>query len=252
MIDFPVLVFVVCLATLIVAAWCGDSLRKRSKSSAEAPRDDSGIVLGGTLTVLGLIIGFSFAMATSRYDLRKANEHNEVNTIAVLYMRVDLLSPVDAAKVHTLLKRYTDQRILSYTTRNTSELAKIADDTDKTQNEIWSAIEAGLRTLPPPLQGLFVTGTNDLVASRLSTHAAWSNRLPIAVWMLLLFTSIGASFLIGYRAHRTDWLVFIVIPVVVSISLFLISDLDSPHGGVIHVRPQNLMALSRAFGGQVP
>ncbi len=34
-------------------------------------RPDFGTVLAATLTLLGLIIGFSFSMATARYDLRK-------------------------------------------------------------------------------------------------------------------------------------------------------------------------------------
>jgi hypothetical protein len=89
MVDFPLLVFILSFAALMIAAWCGDLLRKRSKSSAEANRDDSGVVLAGTLTLLGLIIGFSFAMATNRYDLRKCSEQAEANAIAVLYMRAD-------------------------------------------------------------------------------------------------------------------------------------------------------------------
>ncbi len=35
------------------------------------PRPDFGTVLAASLTLLGLIIGFSFSMATGRYDLRK-------------------------------------------------------------------------------------------------------------------------------------------------------------------------------------
>ena len=34
-----------------------------------------------TLTLLGLIIGFSFSMATTRYDLRKTYEEAEANAI---------------------------------------------------------------------------------------------------------------------------------------------------------------------------
>jgi hypothetical protein len=75
-------------------------------------------VLAGTLTPLGLIIGFSFAMAISRYDLRKNREQAEANAIAVVYMRADLLPPADAARAHELLKRYIDQRIAFYSTRN--------------------------------------------------------------------------------------------------------------------------------------
>ena len=91
MVDFPLLVFVVSFAMLVIAAWIGDFARKRFKASEEANRDDSGVVLAGTLTLLGLIIGFSFSMTTSRYDLRKNSEQAEANAIAVVYMRADLL-----------------------------------------------------------------------------------------------------------------------------------------------------------------
>jgi hypothetical protein len=88
MVDFPLLVFVVSFAMLVIAAWIGDFARKRFKASEEA---NLGVVLAGTLTLLGLIIGFSFSMATSRYDLRKNSEQAEANAIAVVYMRADLL-----------------------------------------------------------------------------------------------------------------------------------------------------------------
>lgn len=252
MVDFPLLVFIVSFAALTIAAWFGDFLRKRSKSSAEANRGDSGVVLSGTLTLLGLIIGFSFSMATSRYDLRKSSEQAEANAIAVAYMRANLLPPADAARVHELLKRYLNQRILYYTTRKSSQLSKIADDTSQTQIELSSSIGAALEPLPPQLEGLFISSTNDLVVSRLSTQAVWSNRIPTGAWLLITLTSIGCNFLIGYRASRTDWLVFLIMPIAVSVSLFLIADLDSPRGGVIHVNPQNLITLSESLGSQVP
>ena len=251
MVDFPLLVFVVSFAMLVFAAWVGDLLRKRSKSSAEANRDDSGVVLAGTLTLLGLIIGFSFSMAISRYDLRKNSEQAEANAIAVAYMRADLLPPSDVAKVHELLKEYLDRRIAFYSTRDRNKLARIGDETAQTQNELWSSIQGALGPLPPQLEGLFVSSTNDVVVARLSTEAVWSNRIPIAAWVLIAVTSVGCNFLIGYRARRTDWLVFLVMPVAVSISLFLISDLDSPRGGGIRVRPINLISLSQSLGNGV-
>ena len=251
MVDFPLLVLVVSFAVLVIAAWLGDFVRKRSKRAEETNRDDAGVVLGGTLTLLGLIIGFSFAMATNRYDLRKDSEKTETNAIGVLYMRADLLPPADAAKAHDLVKKYVDQRIQFYSTRDRGQLADIATATAQTQNELWSEIQTALGPLPPQLEGLFVSSMNDLVVSRLSTEAVWANRIPRAAWILILVTSIGCNFLVGYRARRTDWLVFLVMPVAVSISLFLISDLDSPRGGGIRVRPNNLISLSRSLGNGV-
>ena len=62
-------------------------------------REDFGFILAATLTLLGLIIGFSFSMATSRYDQRKNYEEAEANAIGTEYVRADLLPAADAATV---------------------------------------------------------------------------------------------------------------------------------------------------------
>jgi hypothetical protein len=87
--------------------------------------------------------------------------------------------------------------------------------------------------------------------SRLSTEAVWANRIPRAAWILILITSVGCNLLVGYRARRTDWLVYLIMPIAVSVALFLISDLDSPRGGAIRVRPNNLISLSQSLGNSV-
>ena len=56
--DRPLVVFVVSTVLLCAAAWIGATRRK--SELGESQRDDFSIVLGGTLTLLGLIIGFSF------------------------------------------------------------------------------------------------------------------------------------------------------------------------------------------------
>jgi hypothetical protein len=39
----------------------------------------------------------------------------------------------------------------------------------------------------------------------------------------------------------------LVLPLVVSISFFLIADIDSPRGGIIRIEPQNLISLSQSL-----
>jgi hypothetical protein len=247
MVNFPLLVFATMFVALTIAAKFGDVLRVRWRSVGEDNRDDSGIVLTGTLTLLGLIIGFSFSMAINRYDLRKDCERVEANAIAAEYMRADLLRAPDAGTIHELLRKYLDQRVSFYSTRNVDELRKIAGEGTRLQNELWTAIQAAIGPLPPQLQGFLISGMNDIVVSQRSTQASWWNRIPVAAWILIAVTSIGCNFLVGYRARRTDWLVFLVMPIAVSISLFLISDLDSPRGGAIRVAPQNLLSLSQSL-----
>lgn len=246
-VDFPLLVLGLSFGTLALSVKLGDFIRKRSGASQEKPRDDLGVVLAGTLTLLGLIIGFSFSMATSRYELRKSCEQIEANAIATEWIRSDLLPAVDAPKLRELLKMYLDKRLLFYTVRNRQQLRSISFETSQLQNDLWSAIRSSFASAPPPVQGMLISGLNDVMNSEASTQAAFDNRVPLLAWLLIVVIASGCSFLIGLRAHRTDWLVFLVIPIAVSISLFLIADLDSPREGAIRNGPKNLIRLTDAI-----
>ena len=90
---------------------------------------------------------------------------------------------------------------------------------------------------------------NDVLNSQGYTQAAWWNRIPIAAWGLMVAIAICCNLLIGYGARRPkgQGTLFLVLPLVVSISFFLIADIDSPRGGVIRVSPQNLESLSQSL-----
>lgn len=61
--------------------------------------------------------------------------------------------------------------------------------------------------------------------------------------------SITCCVLVGYvlRSDRAQAILHMVLPLVVSMSFFLIADIDSPRGGVIRVNPQNLTALAESL-----
>jgi hypothetical protein len=115
---YPLLVLALGLVTLWLSAKIGASFRKRRSNPEETEREDFSVVLAGTMTLLALIIGFSFSMASSRYDQRKNLEELEANAISTEYVRADFLPASDAARVRTLLRSYLDQRIIFYETRD--------------------------------------------------------------------------------------------------------------------------------------
>jgi hypothetical protein len=249
--DFPLLVSVTSLALMALSTWIGDTLRKRAGVPEENGRADAAnLMAGAILTLLFFLIGFSFSMAINRYDVRKNCEQAEAIAIGTAYSRADLLAPGDAAKVQTLLKRYLDQRMLFYTTRSRARASEITADTAQLQTELWSTLRPAILAVPAPLMGVLVSGMNDVINSQRSSQAAWLNRIPVAAWVLMLIIGIGCCWLIGYRARRTDWLAFLVVPIAVSVCFFLIADLDSPRGGAIHVAPQNLSSLSQSLPGR--
>jgi hypothetical protein len=246
-VDFPLVVLAVSLLVQWLAAWLADAFRSRMRPLKELEREDYGIVLTASLTLLGLIIAFSFSMAVSRYDQRKNYEEAEANAIGTEYVRADLLPAADAARVRELLRRYLDQRILFYTTRDGPQLRRIDADTTQLQNELWSTVRAAAAAQPTPLMGLAISGMNDVLNSQGYTQAAWWNRIPSAAWGLMAAIAVFCNLLHGYHARTGDALLFLVLPLSVSISFFLIADIDSPRGGLIRVLPQNLLHLTQSL-----
>ncbi len=92
----------------------GAALQVRRGILDEAGRADFDIVLGASLTLLSLLVGFSFSMASSRYDERKGYEEGEANAIGTAYTRAELLPTADALKLQQLLREYNGLRIRFY------------------------------------------------------------------------------------------------------------------------------------------
>jgi hypothetical protein len=247
-VDFPLLVFVFSFIALWLSAFAGAGFLKKVRPLEKADQGDFGVVQAANLTLLGLLIGFTFSMATSRYEQRKSLEEAEANAIGTEYVRADLLPAADAAILRDLLKNYLDQRVLFYTTGDAQKLREIDINTTKLQNELWSVVQARAIVQPTPVLALAVSGMNDVLNSQGYTQAAWWNRIPFESWILLIAIGVGCNLLIGYGAHRPSFL-FIIVPLAVSASFFLIADIDSPRGGVIQVRPQNLVSLSHNLRG---
>ena len=79
--NYPFLVLIISLVGLWLAAQVGDLLRQRIRPLADEQHDDFNLIVGANLTLLALLIGFSFSMAVSRYDQRKNLEEAEANAI---------------------------------------------------------------------------------------------------------------------------------------------------------------------------
>ena len=245
-VDYPLLLLVSSLVVLGLSAYVG-ALRQRKLRPFDADdRQDFGVVQGTALTLLGLLIGFTFSMAMSRYEQRKIYEEAEANAIGTEYARAGLLPAADTKRVHELLVNYLDKRVLFYTTRDAKRLQQIDTDTAQLQNDLWSTVQDRAVAQPTILTSLVVGGMNDVLNSEGYTQAAWWNRIPFEAWVLLAVIAIGCNLLIGHGTHRTSPLL-IVLPLAVSLSFYLIADIDSPRGGMIRMRPENLLRLSQSL-----
>ncbi len=249
--NYPALVFIVSFLVLWGTAQIGCRLLTGVRELEGAEKEEFSFIVGATLTLLGLIVGFSFSMAIGRYDQRKNYEEEEANAIGTEYVRADLLPADSAQKIQALLKSYLDQRILFYQTRNQAELERINVETARMQSELWSAVKGPAMAQPTAVSALAVSGMNDVLNTQGYTQAAWWNRIPIAAWGLVMSIAICCNLLLGFASRRASPKIraffLMVLPAVLAISFLLLADIDSPRGGLIRVRPQNLLSLAQSL-----
>ncbi len=249
--DHPLLIFALSFFTLTLSAWIGASVSKRWRKLTDDVRGDFGIIEAATLTLLSLLIGFSFSMAVDRYNLRKNYEEAEANAIGTEYLRIGLLPAAEVAKVRALLLNYLDQRVLFYTASDKQQ-PQIDAQTAKLQTELWSSVQAAAVVQPTPVVALAVAGMNDVLNSQGYAQAAWWNRIPVSAWGLMVVIALFCNMMIGYssRKPKAEHILCLILPLIVSIAFFLIADIESPRGGLIRVPPENLLSLSQSLRPQ--
>jgi phosphoribosylanthranilate isomerase len=163
---YPLALFVVSFVVLSAVAVAGAWLRRRHPEADAEHHEHAGIVLAATLTLLGLIIGFTFSMAINRYDQRKNFEEAEANAIGTEMLRADFLPSASAANVRKLLADYTNYRVQFYLNKDDDQRKAIAEKTAKLQAELWQAVRASSAAQPTPVEALALAGMNDVINSQ--------------------------------------------------------------------------------------
>ncbi len=247
LVDHPAAFFVVTLALLIASTSLGVLIRNRLHDLTLSDRAEFDLVRNAMFTLLGLMIGFAISMAVSRYDLRKSYEEAEANAIGTEYLRLDLMPPEISAAARTLLRTYVNERLAFYRDRDPKQQENSDLETMDTMNALWAAIAPEARARQTPTTALVASGMNDVLNAEGYTLAAWRNRLPIEVWMLLMLVAAGCNFLIGFGAERLSPVTHAILPVTASLAFLLIADVEGPRNGLVRVQPVNLADTAAAM-----
>ena len=86
---------------------------KRPKVDEDA-RSQIITIQGAMLGLLALLLGFTFSMAMSRFEVRKQQVLDESNAIGTTYLRAQLMPEPPRKEVSDLLRRYVEVRLQFY------------------------------------------------------------------------------------------------------------------------------------------
>ncbi len=244
--QWVVLVFVTALLLGLAETGYRFGISARRKN-ADAAAGHSGSVQGAVLGLLGLLLGFSFAMAVGRYDARRALVVDEANSIGTTWLRADFLPSPHKEEVKDLLVRYTKLRIEKFAVVVSMEaMAPVRKEVSEFHNSLWKQANDAAKTQPTPITASFITTLNETIDLDSSRMAALRNHVPGAVWLLLLIVAGCGSWASGYGSGTTgirSSFSQLVFPILIGVVITLIVDIDRPRKGMIGVSQQPLLDL---------
>ena len=212
---------------------------------------DSGTARSAVLALLGLLLGFSFAIAGARYEARRELLVEEANSIGTTARRAELLPQLHASNVVQLLREYVPLRIEAHREAQFSKrFATLRKRTAELQDRLWAEAVAAAAERPSPITASFISSLNETIDLEAKRIAAKRNHVPGAVWLLLLCVTGCGLWLVGYQAGtsgRHSILERFVFPVLVAIVIALITDIDTPRRGLVSLDERPLLELNETL-----
>ena len=120
---------------------------------------------------------------------------------------------------------------------------------------MWAETVAAAAERPSPITASFISSLNETIDLEGKRIAAKRNHVPGAVWLLLLCVAGCGLWLVSYQAGasgRHSILERFIFPVLVAIVVVLITDIDTPRGGLISMDERPLLELNETLGGSSP
>jgi hypothetical protein len=218
------------------------------------PQRDEGthsdVTVTAMLTLLALMLAFTYSFSMSRADLRKQAQIAEVNALGTAFLRADLLPEPGRSDVRQRLYDYTESRYVEPGTIATLEgLQRVVIRSEELQSTIWPAVKSALRQpgdMTDPEKALLVSSINDVLDAHTTRMAVIYDRLPSAVLALMVLiagTALGvAAFNSSLSGYRFRWRMTVFAFILASL-MYLILDYDMMMRGFIQVDHSSLVGL---------
>jgi hypothetical protein len=231
--DFvPLLLALALLPIMVLLMLAGERAARRFREAPAGPVD------AAVLALLGLLLGFQFAGASSRLDTRRQIVLREANAIGTAYLRIDLLPVEEQPQLRALFKEYTGLRIQMANARLVEDAIEADAQSRKVQAKIWTHAVAACRKDPSPAtKTLVISSINDMIDVTSERMVASHTHTPMAVIALLLGVTLMSAFIVGYATEGPPrpWVHRIMFMLVIVATLYVTLDMEYPRVGLIRV-----------------
>jgi hypothetical protein len=232
------------LAVVMLAAWqVGERMGKRllHKEDTKPSKFDE-----ASVALLGLLLAFTFGMSIAKHDQRRLAVVADSNAIGDFYTCASLLKEPARTQLQTVIRHYAQLRL--ELTRGKlrrsdleSALLKFGQMHARMTEIVGQALSGGT-----PIAVSLTNTLNDVSSNQASRLAAYRDRLPTAIVILLFACAIVTALLIGREqgaAGSSDMAGTLCFILLVSITVYVTLDLNQPERGWIRVSQEPIERL---------
>lgn len=247
-----VLIAIALLGIMVLGAELGYRFGRRGRQRHnELTRSQIISLQAATLGLLALLLGFTFAMALSRFEYRKQMVVQESNAIGTAVLRSQFLPISRDDEVNKLFRRYVEIRLESVllTGQGSSDREQLDLEVRQIQHRLWrianEAAEADPRSIP---LGLFTHAMNEVIDIKTKRDIAVANHVPESVLLFLLAFAVLAGVVLGYGNGLAGSRIMSLTAaycVIVVLVIVLIIDLDHPQQGLARTSQQSMIQLQK-------
>lgn len=214
--------------------------RKRLLALGEDWQAGLGTLNGAVFGLMGLLVAFTFTGAATRFDARRSLVTEHVNAIGTAWLRLDLLAAPEREKARDGFRRYVDTQleILGNSGNNDAVRAGMGR-LSSIQQEIWETlIQAVKSDKSLPLTQVVLPPVNEMFDLSTTRYMAARQHPPVAVFLMLGLLVLVSGLVAGFgmaKAARQSALHLFGFAALMSLSVYLILDIEYPRLGIIRI-----------------
>jgi hypothetical protein len=241
--QLALLLIVILFGATVIGLLAGRSLAHH----AETLREPFGVVQAALLTLVGLLLAFTLAMAVTRYETRRSTVVDDSNAIGTAYLRAQTLrEPMRSASLR-LYPEYADASIaLSSSVPGSGDAKRAIGRESLIQRQLWSLAGQSLSGRPvDSAPRLYVDSLNAMIDMQTTRVAAINNRVPSAISLVVVIgAAVALALMAVYLAMFSRGVVTVLLAAgLLTLLLFVTFDLDRPARGFITVPDAPLVAV---------
>ena len=207
-------------------------------------------IADAVISLLGLLLAFSFAMSLGRHDDRRLQVTAQANAIGDFYTCVTLLPEPHRSALQSVCREYANNELeLLRRYHDAGQERESIRRSAAMHNRMTGLVAAALEN-PTPVAVPLTNTLNGVTSAHASRVAAYEEILPWNTQLLLLVSAGVAAFLMGHQqgrtrkpSHRSTFIFFLLVSFVV----FVVLDLNQPRRGTITVNYQSLERLAESM-----